>query len=488
MSVTPKILAQARTVPEVISNYIAQTQGNTTIRTIALSENKILALYQFNNVTYARVGIMGENDIVALGAPVIVYSNDIRNTTLTALSESTAVVLMADTSNNTYPTCIALSINGTDIIVGNKYVANSNTGATNNYSLSIERLTPSTFAACYYVTVSGVKKTFARIGTVSGTTISFGAEVEITSSGILRIDLVALNSTSVMFGYSGTTYVGCKVATISGTTMTLGEGLSITISSLSAFVKIIPLRNTPNKALLVYTEGASSSYCYANVLTYVNRTVTLGSVTNSIFGVNYNTEAPSFIGENNDGTVTFYGRGSSSSNLSKCEVFSVVDDTLVSIKEKMYSFLFLQCLKITDSKMLFIRPVGISSIYYVRPLLVQYADNMPKFANAICPNYIDGIVLKGESGKIIEITRIDVFSESTNASAETLYMFVNDLPIKAVASFSSVSSDGNKETFSLEMAQCPIILNAGDKLEFGAKNDITYSCITIYGIEEDIEE
>ena len=115
----------------------------------------------------------------------------------------------------------------------------------------------------------------AVVGTISGTTISFGSIITVASSS--RDGVVLYNSdtqSSLIFYRSNDNRLYAKVATISGTNVSVGSALTVESGANNVYARL-SYDTTANKYLAVYqyagTDGA------AKVLTVSGTSVTAGS-------------------------------------------------------------------------------------------------------------------------------------------------------------------------------------------------------------------
>lgn len=134
-----------------------------------------------------------------------------------------------------------------------------------------------------------------RVGTISGSTVSFGTEVTSTipSSSIETLgNCVALSSTSFLLeiGYniSGTVTSTVKAFTVSGTTITVGSSWTTIDSNTNNFVQstlLLPLTST---TCLAFTGAAPAQTSKARVLSVSGTTITAGSLVSVPNGIESN--------------------------------------------------------------------------------------------------------------------------------------------------------------------------------------------------------
>lgn len=231
------------------------------------------------------------------------------------LDNNRVLVAFNDGGNSNHGTAIILTINGTTITTGTKYVFHS--ASMNGFSAVA--LTDSKVLVAYSSTIG----TFAIILTINGTTISKGAYTKLSgSSGNVYLSAVALTDNKVLVAYN----TNAVVLTISGTSISLGneknfsninstnyytsavaltdskvlvaystsstgraiilaiDGTTISTGTITTFSSTVTTFNsavalTDSKVLVAYNDGGNSSYGTAVVLTINNLNITVGTPT-----------------------------------------------------------------------------------------------------------------------------------------------------------------------------------------------------------------
>jgi len=219
------------------------------------------------------------------------------------------VVAYQDDGNSRSGTVVVGTVSGTSISFGSEYVFNS--GYTSYISVEFDPDTANKFVLAYH---SGK----ALIGTVSGTAISFGSEYAFNSSGVVDASLAFDPSTSgsfvVAYSDDGNSEYGTAVAgTVSGTTLSFGSDVVYNAGS-TATISVAFDPNTAGKFVVIYRDAANSNYGTAAVGTVSGTSVSFGSeyVFNSAssffssLSFDPNT-AGKFIATYNDGTNSSYG-------------------------------------------------------------------------------------------------------------------------------------------------------------------------------------
>lgn len=139
------------------------------------------------------------------------------------------------------------------------------TPGENGTHISIERLSASMFVKEY--SVSNVLK--AWIGTVSGTTITYGAPATISGAGTSYNKLIYLSETSFISLYNRLG-LRAKVCTVSGTTITPGTESYLPGSTNAAYISSTRLPNAPNgdkRVCVCYSDAADGNKGKAVIIT-----------------------------------------------------------------------------------------------------------------------------------------------------------------------------------------------------------------------------
>ena len=163
------------------------------------------------------ISIFTQNPLIALALFIgaISYSSEYvfnqastSYISVSALDSTHFVVGYQDYGNSSYGTAIIGTISGSTISYGSEYVFNSAT----TYDISISALDSTHFVVGYYDGGNSGYGT-AIIGTVSGSTISYGSEYVFNSASTVYISVSALDSTHFVVGYrdNGNSYYGTAI-------------------------------------------------------------------------------------------------------------------------------------------------------------------------------------------------------------------------------------------------------------------------------------
>lgn len=188
----------------------------------------------------------------------------------------------------------------------------------NDYqNISIAKLTDTTFVVVYNISVSPYFK--AKIGTISGATISWGTEYDVAfpSVSVSALKVIALSETKFIAINSYQSYI---IGDVSGTDITFGSVGSYTTSAASNVEKVqmVKLREDKVAILFIY----STSYAYLKVATISGTTLTIGTYV-SISSGRYR---PSMCNLTTDKVAIMLG-GSSTSYAQYLYVYDVSHDS-----------------------------------------------------------------------------------------------------------------------------------------------------------------
>jgi hypothetical protein len=240
--------------------------------------NKVVIAYRdVSNSNYgtAIVGTVSGTSI-SFGAEVVFEVADTRWTSATFDSATGKVVIAyQDFGNSGYGTAIVGTVSGTSISFGTAVVFESASttyiAATFDSELNKVVIAYSDNGNSYYGT--------AIVGTVSGTSISFGTAVVFKSSGILFISSI-FDSTNnkVVIAYRddfNSLYGTAIVGTVSGTSISFGS--EVVFSSSSTDRPTFAYDSTSNRVVIAYKDVGNSNYGTAIVGTVSGTSISFGT-------------------------------------------------------------------------------------------------------------------------------------------------------------------------------------------------------------------
>jgi len=230
--------------------------------------------------TVTLVGFYGSpvaENIPAGSATVYNAGNTL--TTAVAFDPNTAgrfVVTYRDNGANNYGMAVVGTVSGTSMTFGTEVAFNS--GNTYETAIAFDPDTANKFVVMYS-NGSGGNTGKASVGTISGTSITFGTGVVFNSSETTQISMAFDSANKCVLTYKdngNSNYGTAIIGTVSGTSISFGsEVVFVTSAATSTSVKCDP--NNSNKFIVAYREGASPFYGKVNVGTISGTSISFGS-------------------------------------------------------------------------------------------------------------------------------------------------------------------------------------------------------------------
>ena len=218
--------------------------------------------------------VTGTSAVAGAGTPATFNSN---NTSLANAvfdsNQNKIVVVFQDTSNGNYPTAIVGTVSGTSISFGTATVMLS--AAADEISTVFE---PTTNKVVSFFRRTSTDYINAMVGTVSGTSISFGSSVNVgvnssyypsavyTTGGYIVVSFLTFNG-----GARGVSYVG----TVSGTSFSYGS-INVIKNSYMSWISSA-YDTTNNKVVLNFKDDANSDQGTAIVGAVSGTSISYGS-------------------------------------------------------------------------------------------------------------------------------------------------------------------------------------------------------------------
>ena len=210
------------------------------------------------------------------GTPVVFEAS---NTGGTASVFDTAankvVVFYTDSGNSSYGTAIVGAVSGTTISFGTAVVFNS--GEATMLSATFDSSANKSIVAYRDGVASNHGK--AIVGTVSGTSISFGAEASFNAGSTTNIGIgfdSTANKAVVAFRDDGNSDYGTAVVgTVSGTSISFGSEATFQTNQTS--LHSVVYDSVANKTVILYKHDGGSSYGKATVCTVSGTSISFGT-------------------------------------------------------------------------------------------------------------------------------------------------------------------------------------------------------------------
>lgn len=261
------------------------------------NSNKVVISYRNNSNSDYGTAIVGtvSGTSISYGSPTVFNSAvSVPYGCVFDSSNNKTITAYYDGGNSNYGTAIVGTVSGTSISFGTASVFKS--AATLVMNIAFDSLANKTVIA---YKPSSPNTVSAVVGTVSGTSISFGAEANI--SGTYSPNRVSVtydssaNKVVAFFNDDLTSYTGyASVGAISGTSITFDS--PIAFSGVQTYSIVSTFDSNANKVVVAYTDAGNSSYGTAAVVT------TSGSNSADFIGIT--AEA---ISDTATGAVNVYG-------------------------------------------------------------------------------------------------------------------------------------------------------------------------------------
>ena len=212
---------------------------------------------------------------LSYGSPVVFYAATANHIDAAFDSNSNKIVVVYTDSGSNNGTAIVGTVSGTSISFGSPVVFNS--GNTQYCSVVFDSSNNKIVVS--YVDAANSSHGTAIVGTVSGTSISFGSEVVFESAGTAYLSSTFdTNSNKVVIGYQDTgnsNHGTAIVGTVSGTSISFGSA-TVFESAAVTFVQT-GFDSTNNKVVIAYRDGGNSYYGTAIVGTVSGTGISFGT-------------------------------------------------------------------------------------------------------------------------------------------------------------------------------------------------------------------
>ena len=239
----------------------------SNIDIIALTETKIVVLYRDeadSNHGTAKVGTIAGTTIT-FGDETEFTTNDPREINACVIDDSTFVVTYRDFSDSSHGTALVGTVDGTTITFGSEYEFLSAGAAFYPYICSIDTPT-SGFMVVYRDNADGGHGT-AKIGEVSGTTITFGDESEfLSANGAVNTNTQRLASNKCVISYkdgADSSHGTSQLAFVDGTDIAFNSETEFLSAGAANYNKICILDDY--HFVVVYADAADSNHGTAKV-------------------------------------------------------------------------------------------------------------------------------------------------------------------------------------------------------------------------------
>jgi len=245
------------------------------------------------------------------------------------------VIAYKDGANSNYGTAVVGTISGTSISFGSEFVFQSND--VGYIGVKYDPNTANRIVICYQNNTSPYSSA-VKVGTVSGTSISFGSENVISSSGnhipSIAFDSGNANTFVAIFSDSSTYYGKAVVGTISGTSVAFGT--SATYVSTAIYQNTVTTDpNNSGKFIVAYQDGSNSNYGTGIVGTISGTSISFGTAT--VFNSGNSDNFSSDFDPNNSGKFAVGYRDNGNSNYGTAVIGTVSGTSVAFGSESVFN-------------------------------------------------------------------------------------------------------------------------------------------------------
>jgi len=294
-----------------------------------INTNTVALLYTAGSYVYIVLGTV-TGSTIALGPVTSVYTQYTSSTMLGSLiysSTNNAVVISYTYNNGSYyyVDVVVGTISTNTVVLGTPVNISSSSNTFSSYTMDY---LPNTNQFVVIYASGSSASLYAAVGTISGTSVSFGAAVTYSSvSNNYRNFVCAINSTTVVIGYdiqAPPYYYYAIVGTVSGTNITFGSPVAYdTIGVGTAYAAY----SSVDQKLVIFSTDVSNPINHGAMtsMTISGSTITVGTILyigiTGALSVSYDASINQFIVTYKDYTT----------NLSMAKVLSYVGSNLSNL-------------------------------------------------------------------------------------------------------------------------------------------------------------
>ena len=242
------------------------------------NSNKVVVVYKDEGNSSHGTAVVGtvSGTSISFGTPVVFEAAAIDFCDVTFDSSNNKVVIAyRDRGNSFYGTSIVGTVSGTSISFGSPVVFNSNSTVYNSITFDSN----SNKAVVFYFNLGSATNGTGIVGTVSGTNISFGTPAQFESG---NIDMVSStfdsnsNKTVVTYRDEGNSNYGTvAVGTVSGTNISFGTPVVFEAAGVDKTATTFD--SNANKVNIFYEDAGNSAYGTVIVGTVSGTSISFGS-------------------------------------------------------------------------------------------------------------------------------------------------------------------------------------------------------------------
>ncbi|MCX6999405.1 MAG: hypothetical protein NT106_03775, partial [Candidatus Sumerlaeota bacterium] len=255
------------------SGYVFNDAIPSYLSAATLSDTKFVVAYSDMGNSNCGTAIVGtlSGSTISFGSEYVFNSAITGDISVAALSDSKFVVTYRDLGNSEYGTAIVGTVSDSTIIYGSEYVFNQKT-----YNTFAAAFSDSKFLIAYSDFGNSSFGT-AIVGTVSDTTISYGLEYVFNSASLFYITAAVLSDSKFVLAYKdvgNSNYGTAIVGTLSGSTISFGWEY---VFNPADTIRFQTVALSDSKFVVAYRDGGNSNYGTAIVGKVSDSTITYGS-------------------------------------------------------------------------------------------------------------------------------------------------------------------------------------------------------------------
>lgn len=256
-----------------------RSNGSLNIGSVAsISESGFICAYRDtldSNRGMIRLGTVSGVTITSYGAREIYTATSTGYNKIGVMSSDKFIVAYSDEADSTYGKVKVGSISGGSITYGSEVIFYDDEEVA---FISVAVLDDSRFVIAYQNGAS-TKYGRARIGTVSGTTVTFGDEaIFLSEDSADEIVVTALSANKFVVGYqdaSDNRHGTVKVGTVDGTDITFGAESEFLAANGAYWLAIDAINSS--SFVIAYQDNADVNHGTAKIGSVVDTTVTFGN-------------------------------------------------------------------------------------------------------------------------------------------------------------------------------------------------------------------
>ena len=270
----------ATAVAQVLGSTVAFESAATTYisATFDSNSNKVVIAYKDGGNSNYGTAIVGtvSGTSISFGSAVVFESANTLWTSATFDSASSKVVIVYhDAGNSGYGTAIVGTVSGTSISFGSAVVFES--AYTQNIAATFDSALSKVVIA--YEDAGNSSHGTAIVGTVASTSISFGSAAVWNSASSSYVSATFDSASSkvvIVYQDVGNSSHGTAiVGTVSGTSISFGS--EVVFNAGTTYSPSVEFDSSSNKVVVAYQDGANSNYGTAIVGTVSGTSISFGS-------------------------------------------------------------------------------------------------------------------------------------------------------------------------------------------------------------------